>query len=141
MADRYAELRAAQQSIGASDWQWWDSNSFRRLTFIEANGRHGQDGGALCAVVHPIDGHPDVQMASGVREFIETCSPDTIRALLADYDRLREALRWNAGALQACCSEGIREASNITIKAETKCFAEILDAANAALAQEAHDAD
>lgn len=63
------------------------------------------------------------------------------QALLADYDRLREALLWNSGALQACCSEGIREASNITIAAETKCFSEILDMADAALAQEQGGSD
>lgn len=68
--------------------------------------------------------------------WVQSIHPDTVRDLLADYDRLREALLWNAGALQACCSEGIREASNITIAAETKCFSEILDMADAALAQE-----
>ncbi|MGS1115975.1 hypothetical protein [Castellaniella sp. UC4442_H9] len=91
MADSYEKLRAAQQSIGVPDWQWWDSNSFRRLTFVEANGRHGQDGGALCAVVQS-DGHPDVHMAPGVRGFIEACSPTTVRALLVDLDESDRAL-------------------------------------------------
>lgn len=105
MADRYAKLRAAQQSIGASSWQWWDSNSFRRLTFVEANGRHGQDGGALCAVVHPIDGHPDVQMASGVREFIEACSPDTIRVLLADYEEASAMALYESSVAEAAIEQ------------------------------------
>ncbi|MGX5660031.1 hypothetical protein ACWKWV_09955 [Castellaniella ginsengisoli] len=64
-----------------------------------------------------------------------------IDAQTAEIARLRKALLWNAGALQACCSEGIREASNITIAAETKCFAEILDMADAALAQEQGGSD
>lgn len=58
------------------------------------------------------------------------------RALLAERDSMRRALLWNAAALQACCAEGIREASTITIDAEAKTFCEILDIADAALTQQ-----
>lgn len=77
----------------------------------------------------------DAQSADGdwVLPVVEV---DTIRALLAERDRLRTVLPWTAGALQACCSEGILEQSNITIESETKCFSEILDMADTALAQE-----
>lgn len=61
--------------------------------------------------------------------------------LRKEREALQEALLWNAGALQACCAEGIREASNITIESKTKCFAEILDMADAALAQEQGGSD
>lgn len=92
------------------------------------------------------DKYADLREATHLRSIF--CSPEaifgyraaanheTIRALLADYDRLRDALLWNAAALNECCKECIREASNITIESETKCFSEILDMADAALAQE-----
>jgi|GEM_PF-3433067 len=70
----------------------------------------------------------------GMPEIIERADGRFVR--WEDVQRLREALLWNAGALQACCSEGIREQSNITITSETKCFSEILDMADAALSQE-----
>jgi len=80
------KLKAAALACGPYSWQWWNSNSFRRLTFVD-NGRHLQDGGALCAVVQPSDGHPDVLMAPGVRELIELCSPETIYELCTELDR------------------------------------------------------
>ncbi|MBV2182059.1 MAG: hypothetical protein KUL86_12620 [Castellaniella sp.] len=70
-----------------------------------------------------------------------TDAQNALDAQAAEIARLRDALLWNAGALQACCSEGIREASNITIASETKCFSEILDMADAALAQEQGGSD
>lgn len=59
--------------------------------------------------------------------------------LLAERDALREALRWTAGALQASCVAGkITEAdtARALIGNETKSIGQILDAADAALAQE-----
>lgn len=59
-------------------------------------------------------------------------------SLLADYDKVREALNWAAAALQAACSmlEPIRERGAITIHGETRTIGVILDSADAALAQE-----
>lgn len=79
-SERLAKLAAA---LGNRDWKWWDSCSFRRLTFEDGPDR--RDGGALCGWVQPSDGHPDVSMAPGVREFIEAASPKAIAALAAAY--------------------------------------------------------
>lgn len=79
-SEHLAKLAAA---LGNRDWKWWDSCSFRRLTF--ADGPDRRDGGALCGWVQPSDGHPDVSMAPGVREFIEAASPKAIAALVAAY--------------------------------------------------------
>ena len=79
-SEHLARLAAA---LGNRDWKWWDSCSFRRLTF--ADGPDRRDGGALCGWVQPSDGHPDVSMAPGVREFIEAASPKAIAALAAAY--------------------------------------------------------
>ncbi len=29
------QLKAAAEAAGGHDWKWWDSNSFRRLIFID----------------------------------------------------------------------------------------------------------
>lgn len=61
-----------------------------------------------------------------------------LRGLLADYDRMRDALRWAAEALQESCraTVPITEGDLFFIRSEARTAAEILDAANAALAQE-----
>lgn len=63
---------------------------------------------------------------------------EAIRDLLAERDALRDALRWTAGALQASCVAGkVTEAdtARALIGNETKSIGQILDAADAALAQ------
>ena len=62
-------------------------------------------------------------------------------ALEAENRRLREALRWTAGALQMACEAGeiMREADGISINNETRTVAQILDAADAALQESSHD--
>jgi hypothetical protein len=59
-------------------------------------------------------------------------------ALEADNKRLRESLRWTAGALQTACALtiSVAEGDNFFLGADMKTGREILDAANAALAQE-----
>lgn len=95
-ADRLLKLAAA---LGNRDWKWWDSCSFRRLTFEDGPDR--RDGGALCGWVQPSDGHPDVSIAPGVREFIEAASPKAIGLLCARVDRLASQLRECAETLGA----------------------------------------
>ncbi|MGE0769863.1 MAG: hypothetical protein AB7L90_25775 [Hyphomicrobiaceae bacterium] len=83
------KLEALSIALEGRRWSWWDSNSFRRLTFVERSGWHGQDGGALHATVSRHDGHPDVQMAPGVREFIEEANPAVVLELIAEIGKLR----------------------------------------------------
>lgn len=58
--------------------------------------------------------------------------------LTVEVERLRTALEWTAAALQFACtmSASCREAGDITIAGETRTIKQILDAADAALAQE-----
>ena len=60
------------------------------------------------------------------------------RAIEAERDALREALRWAAATLQDATSslELVFDEDQITIDGETKTVEQILDAADAALAQE-----
>lgn len=60
-----------------------------------------------------------------------------------NYDRMREALRWTAGTLQAaCCMAGpISESSPFKLGGEARTVAQICDAADAALEQEQGGSD
>lgn len=68
---------------------------------------------------------------------------DHIDAQTAEIARLREALRWTAGALQEACRADvpITEGDLFFIRSEARTAAEILNAANAALAQEQGGSD
>lgn len=93
------ELEKLAAALGNRDWKWWDSCSFRRLTFEDGPDR--RDGGALSGWVQPSDGHPDVSMAPGVREFIEAASPKAVGQLAAHAVRLAAQLRECADTLGA----------------------------------------
>jgi hypothetical protein len=84
-------LRRAAQAAGGLDWQWWTSNSYRRLTFKD--GANTRDGGALHGTVHPYDKWPNVAMAPGVQEFIELASPAKIVALTDRIAELESTIR------------------------------------------------
>lgn len=86
-------------ALGNRDWKWWNSCSFRRLTFEDGPNR--RDGSALLATVQASDGHPDVNMAPGVREFIEAASPMAVGQLAAIATRLEAQLRECADTLGA----------------------------------------
>lgn len=94
-----ADLKQLAAALGNRDWKWWDSCSFRRLTFED--GPQRRDGSALHATVQASDGHPDVDMAPGVREFIEAASPMTVGQLAAIAVRLEAQLRECADTLGA----------------------------------------
>ncbi len=89
--DAMANLRQLAAALGNRDWKWWDSCSFRRLTFEDGPNR--RDGSALHATVQASDGHPDVNMAPGVREFIEAASPRAVCQLADQAARLAAQLR------------------------------------------------
>ncbi|GAB2913992.1 hypothetical protein [Paralcaligenes ginsengisoli] len=78
------QLKSAAVAAGGTAWKWWDSCSFRRLTFEK--GQHTRDGDALSGCIQPSDGHPDVQMGPGVREFIELASPAAIIEIVERLD-------------------------------------------------------
>ncbi|MDH0740189.1 hypothetical protein [Achromobacter spanius] len=90
----YVLIKKLAANLGNRDWKWWDSNSFRRLTFEDGQDR--RDGSALHGTMQASDGHPDVNMAAGVREFIEAASPFAIGKLcnaLAEKDRDLQGMR------------------------------------------------
>lgn len=63
---------------------------------------------------------------------------DHIDAQASEIERLREALRWTAGALQSACQSAYCSAEDdrVTIGDETKTVSKILDYADAALSGE-----
>lgn len=94
-----ADLKKLAAALGNREWKWWDSCSFRRLTFEDGPDR--RDGSALHATVQASDGHPDVNMAAGVREFIEAASPQAVGQLADQAARLAAQLRECAETLGA----------------------------------------
>lgn len=70
------------------------------------------------------------------QETIQLC--DHIKSQAAEIERLREALRWTAGALQSACQSAYcsAEGDRVTIGDETKTVSKILDYADAALSGE-----
>ncbi|AVJ30195.1 hypothetical protein [Achromobacter spanius] len=84
-------LKQLAAALGNRDWKWWDSCSFRRLTFED--GPQRRDGSALHGTIQQSDGHPDVNMAPGVREFIEAASPLVVGQLADQAARLAVQLR------------------------------------------------
>lgn len=66
---------------------------------------------------------------------------DAMRAASDEIERLREALRWAAGSLLAACGSGqATELDRFTLDGVTRTGTEILDMADAALAQEQEEA-
>jgi len=140
MTDNYAQLRAALDAgptpgpwAANSDGEVWATKPMRfNLT------------SAGIPMVAEVCRHDDAEGGFPWKEnarLIAAAHPDTIRVLLAERDRLREALRWAAGTLQsACCLSGpICENSPFRLGDETRTIAQIIDAADAALAQEQGD--
>lgn len=78
MTDRYADLRAALGTLSAEtegrSIPWFDR---RQVLLEEVTGEFDRE----------LPQIPETDMA-----FIAAASPDAIRALLADYDRMRDAL-------------------------------------------------
>lgn len=124
MTDRYADLRAALDA-GPTPGPW---QTYEKCVFF------GREGGFSLI---------DCPRPSENAAHIAAANPETIRALLADYDRMRDALLWTAGALQMACVVDVimGEADGISINNETRTVVQILDAADAALAQEQGGSD
>lgn len=99
------KLEALSTALDGRRWSWWDSNSFRRLTFVERSGWHGQDGGALHPTVSRHDGHPDVQMAPGVREFVEEANPAVVLELIAELRQRQSTVADLAMLVQRLCRQ------------------------------------
>lgn len=109
-------LKVATLNAGGTDWKWWDSNSYRRLTF-EKQGR--RDGDALSACVQS-DGHPDVLMAPGVREFIEMASPANVMTLI---DRFAAAADGLMDAWKVIDELGTAEMMDMTLPSAIRALA------------------
>lgn len=81
-----AEMRRRVEAASPGPWEWWTSNSIRRLS-----GPDGKDGGVLHAVVHR-DGVPDVEVREEDMAFIAAARRDFVR-LLDEVERLRGEVR------------------------------------------------
>src|SRR5678816_275963 len=67
-------------------WEWWTSNSFRRLS-----GPDGHDGGIACAVIAH-DGVPDISIREGDMDLIAHARMDLLN-LVREVKDLRAELR------------------------------------------------
>ena len=88
MPDKYAELRAALDA-GPTPGPWSACGSAGYVQAGEGHPRY-----TILAVAYGHDGNHQIN-APGSREngqYIAAAHPETIRALLADYDRMRDAL-------------------------------------------------
>lgn len=84
-----AKIKAAAERATPGKWQWWTSNSWRRL-------RSEKGHGATLSVVEPYasrsDGHPDCIVSQEDMDFIEAAQPTTVLALIGRVERLEGAL-------------------------------------------------
>jgi hypothetical protein len=56
------EIEEALGLLPEGEWEVWTSNSFRRITALYEDFRHGPDGGVLSGTIQHSDGHPDLSM-------------------------------------------------------------------------------
>ncbi len=129
----HGQLKKLAAALGNRDWKWWDSCSFRRLTFEDGPNR--RDGSALRGTVQASDGHPDVSMAPGVREFIEATSPQAIASLCVDLaakNRALEIVRSELAALVSECERADAQADRELRR--TFIYPNVLEGARRALA-------
>lgn len=77
-----AEREWMPDGVTELPWEWWTSNSFRRLS-----GADGKDGGVAFAFNNPADKHPDICINEQDARYIVTCANEMPRvlALLARY--------------------------------------------------------
>lgn len=126
MTDNYKQLRDAL-AAGPTPGPWQRGEYGEILTGT---------GDVLLVGVVALAGRrtPEVEANTG---HIRAANPDTIRALLAERDALREALRWIAAVLQDAAGSPycVDESGVFAIEGESRTMTQILDAADAALAQ------
>ncbi|MNV67352.1 hypothetical protein D3C71_1601530 [compost metagenome] len=128
-----ANLRHLAAALGHRDWKWWDSCSFRRLTFED--GRYRNDGSALHGTIQPSDGHPDVNMAPDVREFIEAASPLAVGALCGELAAKGHDLANMGAALTSLIAECVRADEQAAGEVQrTFIYPNVLEGARRALA-------
>ena len=75
-ADTLEELDDGERDATPGPWEWWTSNSWRRLS-----GPNGKDGGVLCPDNHPVDRHPDLRVSQEDMWLIENLR-NSARALI-----------------------------------------------------------
>jgi hypothetical protein len=81
-----SSLEALARAATPGEWQWWTSNSWRRLKSL--GGRS-----VLDPFVNPADKHPDLEVSEPDMAFIATLSPPTVLELVARLRAAERALR------------------------------------------------
>lgn len=76
------ELKRLAELATPGPWEWWTSNSCKRLT-----GRDGRDGGVISAVMHAR--WPDIQVSQENAAFIAAAYPAVVLKLIAEIERLQ----------------------------------------------------
>jgi hypothetical protein len=98
MTDITTAEREIREALAAGPtpgpWEWWTSNSLRRLSSTPS----GKDGDVLHAY-RCRDGVADISVRQSDMDIIAACNPANIAAILAELDRLRaEAASWEQQA-------------------------------------------
>lgn len=84
----------------------------------------------------------EIQSGDGVANGAIAEAADRLQEMDAERDGMRRALLWNAAALQACCKSGaVTEQDEFIADSGALTAREILDMADAALAQEHTNVD
>lgn len=107
MTDAQAALAQVREALPKGsesvEWEWWTSNSFRRLSVRGST----VDGGVMYAYVAH-DGQPDISIRQSDMALIAACSPANMTAILAhveaqeaEIERLHAAVRHEADCAEA----------------------------------------
>lgn len=87
LTTRIADVKKKALEATPGPWNWWTSNSWRRLKRY--------DRGITQNVLEPYvcrDGHPDLSISEEDMAYIAAASPDLILAMAAEIDRLTAQL-------------------------------------------------
>ena len=76
------KLEKLAKAAPSGQWEVWTSNSWRRVMAGNTP--------AIVPCVQRYDNHPDLSLASGVKEWLEGVTPETVLALVAEVRRLRD---------------------------------------------------
>lgn len=108
------ELDDGERAATPAPWEWWTSNSWRRLS-----GPDGADGRVLCPDNHPIDHHPDLRVSREDMWLIENLR-NSARALI-DEARESLALRELLQSQTSAANELARENQRLRAQLATAC--------------------
>lgn len=83
------ELKRLAMNATSGKWEWWTSNSEKRITSTELCG-NSVDGNVLHAYYR--NAHADVACSQNDMDYIEAAQPQTVLSLIQTIERQREEI-------------------------------------------------